>query len=267
MSVFTFNGQSCAEYGLTIEEFPNFISAKKETEKFPIAGKSGDFLYQSGRYENVEQEYQVYLTPPTGKSWIQAAKDIANWLGNVDGYAVLSDDYDPDSFRLAVFSGPLDMTNWFQRKGRATLTFDCQAQRYLNSGNTPISVAANGSFTNPGMPAWPLFAITCPDVTQHLISYITFSNDPTAENMTLRVDWSSDGGTVTVDTYSGDVTYSMNQQNPIIFYGEMSNPIPAGESTLLINTFVYDPSDDENKGAPVSGSDPTVSFVPRWWTL
>ena len=56
MSYFSFNGKSCKDFGLTVESIPNFLSARRETEVFKIPGKSGDFIHQNGRDENITQE-------------------------------------------------------------------------------------------------------------------------------------------------------------------------------------------------------------------
>ena len=258
MSYFSFNGKSCEEFGLTVESIPNFLSARRKTEVFQIPGKSGDFIHQNGRYENLTQEYDVFLDPGA-ESYITAAKKISNWLGNVDGYARLEDDYDPDSFRMAYFAGPLDMTNWFRRKGRATLEFICRPQRYRKAGEEELTVSFGTPIVNTGMPSEPYVSITYPDITrnENTKTIILLNGKPwfTAEYMSY-------GGTVTVDTYTGKIHSTAYSAYPIDFQADMDLKLEPGENKIEVQM-------QECTGGSASTDDhtPTVKIVPRWWDL
>ena len=258
MSYFSFNGKSCKEFGLTVEAIPNFLSARRKTEVFQIPGKSGDFIYQNGRYENLTQEYDVFLSPGE-ESYISAAKKIANWLGNVTGYARLEDDYDPDSFRMAYFAGPLDMTNWFRRKGRATLEFICRPQRYRKTGEAELSVSFGTPIINTGMPAEPYVSITYPDITanENTKTVILLNGKPwfTAEYMTY-------GGTVTVDTYTGKIHSTAYSAYPIDFQADMDLKLEPGENIIEVQL-----QDCTGGSASTDDHTPTVKIIPRWWDL
>ena len=258
MSYFSFNGKSCKDFGLTVEAIPNFLSARRETEVFQIPGKSGDFIHQNGRYKNLTQEYDVFLNPGD-ESYIASAKKIANWLGNVNGYARLEDDYDPDSFRMAYFAGPLDMTNWFRRKGRATLEFICRPQRYRKAGEEELAVSFGTPIINTGMPAEPYVSITYPDITTNentkTIILLNGKTWFTAEYMTF-------GGTVTVDTYTGKINSSASSIYPIHFNADMDLKLEPGENKIEVQM-------QECTGGSASTDDhtPTVKIIPRWWDL
>ena len=258
MSYFSFNGKSCKDFGLTVEAIPNFLSARRETEVFQIPGKSGDFIHQNGRYENLTQAYDVFLNPGD-ESYIASAKKIANWLGNVNGYARLEDDYDPDSFRMAYFAGPLDMTNWFRRKGRATLEFICRPQRYRKTGEAELDVIFGAPIVNTGMPTEPYVTITYPEIStnEQTKTVILLNGKPwfTAEYMTY-------GGNVTVDTYTGKIHSTAYSAYPIDFQADMDLKLEPGENKIEVQM-------QECTGGSASTDDhtPTVKIIPRWWDL
>lgn len=270
MSYFEFNGKnSQTDFGLTVEHIPDFVAAQKNTEKAAAPNRSGDFIYQSGRYANVTQSYDVYLNPGD-KSYIEAAKAIANWLSSPDGYAELSDDYDPDSYRLAYFVGPLDMTNWFQAKGRATLNFDCQPQRYRKSGREAVSVPAGGMITNPGMPALPLVRIKYVEPPENMSPDVTLLLNG---RPWIKMTGGHGGEELEVDTYSGQITkIGESEIWPFDATADFSLALQPGENVLTfeVTTTEFNEAtlEDETIQWPAETYAPaSVEIVPRWWDL
>ena len=89
-----------------------------------------------------------------------AAKSIATWLLSPSGYQRLEDTYDPDVFRMAVYTGPIEIENWMLTYGRATLDFDCMPQRWLKSGEIPVSVKNGDVILNQWQKAKPLLIVS-----------------------------------------------------------------------------------------------------------
>lgn len=94
----------------------------------------GDYLYidlklYSGTYTNEVIPLKIIdgeiLDLP--KKWTE----IMEWLNSADGYAELSDSFDPDHYRKAVFVDATDIQNSWNHYGRAVVSFHCRPERFL----------------------------------------------------------------------------------------------------------------------------------------
>lgn len=159
MSYFLYGSENSLDYALTIEEYPEYNIAERVIERYKVPGRSGDLIFDTGSYSNVKQKYKVYIKAQPLNTH-QAARLAAKWLQSPGGYRRLEDSYDPEIYRMAMFTGPVDVSNWFAKYGRAELEFDCRPQRFLKSGEYPLTVENQGHLYNPGMEAAPLIFIT-----------------------------------------------------------------------------------------------------------
>lgn len=157
-SFFVWAGETSFSKGLTIERCPSFGSGQRIVEKTAIPGKSGDLVFDTGAFSNYIQSYEIWFRDKSD-GMISAAKNIAVWLLSPLGYQRLEDTYDPDVFRMAVYTGPIEIENWMLTYGRATLDFDCMPQRWLKSGQEPISVKSGDAVLNQWQTAKPLLIL------------------------------------------------------------------------------------------------------------
>ena len=155
---FTFNGVSSDTYNMRVEDSPNYPIARRVVEHFAIPGRNGDIIRDTGAWSNVDMTYNVYFDGESS-SFQSAAHNIAMWLNGSHGYCRLEDTYDPDVYRMAVFSDELDLSNFRNKKGRAELTFSCKPQRYLKTGET-VSVITGNTLSNPYMDCYPIYVIS-----------------------------------------------------------------------------------------------------------
>ena len=123
---FTFNGVNCETLGVVVEHYPVRVAAKRRRKYITIPGRSGDLTETEDAYENVPQEYQVYLR--AGVSYPETCRKIAEWLLFPTSYAVLQDTYNTGYYRLALFDGPLNIEDQLHKFGRATIRFNCKPQ-------------------------------------------------------------------------------------------------------------------------------------------
>ena len=79
----------------------------------------------------------------------QRVADFTAWLYSVKGYQELSDNFEPDYYRLAYYSGGNDVSNELITYGKSTLTFTCRPERFLVSGKTPVTVVNGDTMENP----------------------------------------------------------------------------------------------------------------------
>ena len=146
----TYNGVDLRTLGLYASGDKAFKSPKKDYEKISIPGRSGDLIYWNGRYENVDVSYSViYLPTPLYSStdtrspeekYRENMRAIRGTLLSPNGYVRIEDCYNPDEYRLGVFTGPLDVDTGLLQAGKGTLTFNCRPERYLKSGDEAIEV-------------------------------------------------------------------------------------------------------------------------------
>lgn len=165
MGIITFNGTASTNYNINVEKCPSYPVPQRVVEKISVLGRNGDLLFDTDSYANVEQEYEVYFNGKSS-SFQAKSRDIATWLYGTKGYCRLEDSYDPDVYRMACISQKTDFRNFRNYMGRATLVFDCKPQRFLKSGETPISMNGGSSpsttftYTNNYMRTKPLFIVT-----------------------------------------------------------------------------------------------------------
>lgn len=146
---FTFNGVSAADYGVYVTDVNVFNSAERAVEYITIPGRNGSFALDHGRFENITVEYECALGQDTDVDFATAISDFRNALAAAKGYQRLEDDMNPDEYRMAVFAKGLDAPTLNQQTATFKVEFNCKPQRYLKSGETPVSVASGGTVTNP----------------------------------------------------------------------------------------------------------------------
>ena len=238
MSYILFDGKNSLDYSLHIEEYPEYNTAERIIERHQIPGRSGDLIFDTGSYKNVKQKYKVYIKAKPLLSTHQAARELAEWLQTPGGYKRLEDSYDPEVYRMALFTGPEDVSNWFAKYGRAELEFDCMPQRFLKSGEYLIELKNQAHLFNPGRASSPLI-----------------------------LSQGAGAGTITMGEYS--IAISNIPYKGLYIDCEKQN---AYSDTLNKNDVI-----SLSKGFPVlkpgdtkigwSGGITKVQITPRWWKL
>lgn len=143
---FTFNGHSSGEFGLLVSGINIYGSPSRIVEKVNVPYRSGDLIIDTGAFNNYTLTYQVSIIDDTKAR----AEAISSWLLSSRGYQRLEDTYNDDIYRMAAYYNQLDYTlTSLNRFGRANISFDCKPQKYLLSGETPITYTSNGTITNP----------------------------------------------------------------------------------------------------------------------
>lgn len=149
MGMITFNGVSSATYGINIWSAPNYELPEKDQEIYHVPGRSGDLIVDYGSWKNVKRTYTVSLGSDNA-SFPALARTLSTWLNSAhaNGYARLEDSYESDCYRMARFSGGIEIANILDHAAMATISFDCKPQRFLLSGETELTVGNNGQVNN-----------------------------------------------------------------------------------------------------------------------
>lgn len=157
---FTFGGESSADYGVYLTGEGVFNAPERSVEMVEIPGRNGNFALDKGKFENIEVTYRVGMFDDDEENFADKVSAFRNWLCSKVGYVRLSDDYNPNEYRMAVYSGGVELEHDFLIAGEAEITFDCKPQRWLTSGETAVSVADGGTLSNPTLfESEPLLAV------------------------------------------------------------------------------------------------------------
>ena len=236
MSYFLFAGKSCKDYGLTVEEYPSYITGQRRVETQDVPGKNGQLVFDTKSFGNGNASYPVYVNA-TDSNLMEAGRKIGTWMLGAFGYQRLEDDYDVDVYRMAVYSGPLDFDNFFNRYGRATITFSCMPQRWLKSGTVLQNLTNGQTLQNDWMEAKPLIIVSGngSGILRFNDYQVSISSIPTS-GITLDSD--------TEDAYQG-----ADNLNSLIKVSNEGFPrLDPGETTV-----------------EWSGGIDSVSIYTRWW--
>ena len=125
---FTFNGLKSSDFGVYITGEAVYDAPVYDYDFAEVPGRSGDLILDNGRWNNIEVRYPAAVRDLTK---MQAIRD---WLNGPRGYCEPTDDYNPDQYRLAVFSGGLSVSPFNNRAGRFDLVFNCKPQRFYKPG-------------------------------------------------------------------------------------------------------------------------------------
>lgn len=141
-STIIFNGKSSDDFGLVVEYFPESVHAARRGELTPIPGRNGVIVREDGSFDSYVQTYQIWFrkTNENPRDTYANARAVAEWLLNARGFLRLEDSYEPEFFRLARYSGSLNVETVLRNHGRATIQFDVQPQRYLKVGDVRIGI-------------------------------------------------------------------------------------------------------------------------------
>ena len=152
-----FDGRCCSDFGIVATGSGTYNAPERDRDIVSVAGRNGDLTFDKGRYKNISVSYPVSIC----KNFSENARVARNWMLSRIGYKRLEDDYHPETFRMAMFEGPVDFdVKFLNRSGEAKLIFNCKPQRFLKSGEYPVTFSSNGILHNPTMcEALPLITV------------------------------------------------------------------------------------------------------------
>ena len=235
-------GKSSDDMRVIVERYPAQPRPRRRQEAQNIPGRNGDLLIAENVYDNYLQPYEVYISAER-IGLPNAARAVAQWICVPKGYQRLEDSYEPDVFRLAYFSGPLDISNILNRFGRAQLEFDCKPQRFLKTGEQTVTLTQSGApLYNPGMQALPLITV-----------YGSGAGTLTAG-----------GRTVTIKSIDEWLTLDCDLQDA---YKISAPGLPAQNKNSTISAPEFPVLPPGESAVAWTGGIQSVEIVPRWWVL
>ncbi len=156
-----FDGESSETYGVYISGEAVFNAPERDVDMITIPGRNGTFALDNGRFENIEVTYPAGIFADNETDFAQAISDFRNFLCSKKGYCRLTDDYNPDEYRMAIYKSGLEVSPAQLKAGEFEITFECKPQRFLTSGETAVTVTSGNTITNPTLfPSNPLIEFT-----------------------------------------------------------------------------------------------------------
>ena len=267
MAELWFNGKSSTDAGIRhVEKYPALNRPERQARIVDVPGRNGDVVQLLDAWNDYEQDYEIYGGDGTKGSAPVAFNSIYAWLNSATGYARLEDIYEPDYFRLAYFTGPMDVDNVFSQFGRATITFMCRPERFLKSG------ADKGNASNP--------SVVCGGMNPSITNGGGLRN-PTGytSHPLIRVPKTSGTATVTITAESGN-TYTMTVDGAnaptggIVIDCETGNAFGFSDNTVDCNGIVafsggivpaLEPGENTFTVSPSAGT--SLYVAPRWFEI
>ena len=213
MGTIIYNGISSESLGIIVQAPPAYEFPEDEIEMQHIPGRNGDLAIPTGAYQNVSRTYSfasIYSERPGGDgSFINNTQDIIAWLKSHKGqYCRLEDTYDPEVYRMAIYTESKEFVNYFNKVTVIEAEFNCKPQRWLKDGETEVTKASGDTITNPtSYTAKPVLTITVPIAAQETDkTIITFTAGTNTQTITMAAQ--SAIKTFVIDCEDMFVTYS-----------------------------------------------------------
>ena len=142
---FTFDGENSADYGLYISGDSVYNAPDREIDMISIPGRNGQLAIDMGRYENITVTYPAFVFADTQEEFREKIRRIRNWLCSKTSYQRLTDEYNPESFRLGLYKSGLEVEPiFYNRCGEFEMSFDCKPQRFLFTGEEVFTLGEWG---------------------------------------------------------------------------------------------------------------------------
>lgn len=143
---FVFDGKPSLDFGVWISGGGTFDAPARDLSMISVPGRNGDLTFDNGRFVNISVTYPAFIS----RRFQPRIDGLRAWLCSRHYYCRLEDSYHPDEYRMAIYKSGLNVATTARNlAGAFDLTFDCKPQRFLKSGDVPVTFASAGSIYNP----------------------------------------------------------------------------------------------------------------------
>ena len=136
MNEITYNGKNLSDFGVYYDSHSAFGSPERDVELVEVAGKNGALIIDNDRFRNIDLTFPCYINT----NFLAQYRNALAYLQSCKGYSRLEYTQEPNHFRMASFDmGSQPTPNQLHRSGQFPVVFNCKPQRFLKSGETPVS--------------------------------------------------------------------------------------------------------------------------------
>lgn len=225
------------EYGIYVEEPPEYTWPSYPYTHNNALGRNGDLLLDPDRFDNDERVYKI--SAYDGSNYYSVARKVSEWLHRSRSrvYIRLEDSYEPDYYRMAVYEESNALENVLAKAGKCELKFNCKPQKFLYSGDNKIAITTSGQVIhNPtDYPSKPL-------ITVHGLGKIWINGSE------IEILQSFNSVTFDAETYNTYDSAGRNMNRYI--YTEDPILLLPGDNTITFEEGLFD-----------------IFITPRWWTI
>lgn len=244
MNGFNYRGNNSRDFHIIMLEPPEEVFAERDVESISIPGRSGDLIFDNGRYKNVRIKYRCAILPPEESQ--ETMRDMAiralNWLFSDATYEMLTNTYNPRYFRMARVVGNISVSSIVEQAGEFTIEFDCKPQKFLLDGNTMVAYDAPGVLhSSYQMPAMPLIT-----VYGHGAATVTVA-----------------GVSVEIKNIADVLSLDCDLQNA---YRQLGDSPPENQN-YNVNAPIFPELHYGDNNISWTGGIERVEIIPRWWVL
>ena len=245
-----------ATYGVYISGQGTFGAGEREYTFYDVPSRDGALVGAQTRLANVSVSYDCFIYT----NFETNIRNLRSFLLSRVGYVKINDDYDTTHYRMAVYEGPFEPTVTTKNDaGQFTLTFNCQPQRWLTSGNTTVTInAGDGAFavigTNPS-----------PFKSKPIIE-VYGSGFFTLNNVKVTVDAISGASSVVIDCdtmactyldgygFKYDASYAVGFADYLSGVNDVDAPVlKSGQNKIDASNYAFTVT--------------KIVITPRWWEV
>ena len=151
MNTITFGGVTSSTYDIYISGEGVWDAPEREAELISIPGRNGDFIQDKGKFQNITVTYPAFIVKDNNTNFKTQIDAFRNAMSAKVGYQNLTDSFHTNEYRMAAFIGGMEIEPLLYNDHAATfdLVFECMPQRFLISGENPVSMTSGDTITNP----------------------------------------------------------------------------------------------------------------------
>ena len=243
---FILDGVDSREFGVYLSGQGTFGAPSKAYTYHDVPGRNGALIGSEKRFNNIEVTYPAFIYA----NFKQNISDFRNFLLSRDGYVRLEDTYNRDEYRLVSYAGAFEPEVTKKNDaGSFNIVFNCMPQRFLLSGEIPITGTAviQQTIVNPTQfPSNPLIKFNGTTGSFYVGDYRVDLQIYVSGISSVYLDCE------TMEAYSGST--NLNQYVSIYKDGSYANDYPV----LVPGNTVMRRSGNETFSWEVT---------PRWWKL
>lgn len=239
---FIFDGENSRKYGVYISGQAVYNAPERDVEMITIPNRNGTFVLDNGRFNNIEVVYPAGIYADTEENFAKAVSDLRNFLCSRKGYCRLTDEYNPNEYRMAVYKSGLEVTPANRKAGEFEIVFDCKPQRYLEEGEVPLTVSSGDKVINPTLfDANPMLEVTGYGEITINGEVMTVNNDPLGQVQLSKAGTSNQRTLDVSNLNTGDSIYKLEADKPQLEYGMVpkSGSFSTVEITSVTNCTAY----------------------------
>lgn len=149
---FTFDGVDSRDYNTYIATSNMFDAPEENVETISIPYKNTPVHISEGTFKPFQGKAVCYI-PADMQNNID---DLRNFLKSKFKSCRYTEALRPGEYRMARYKQAFEVDKSDRQTAVFALTFECSPQRFLVSGDTPVTISSNTTINNTNMPSSPL---------------------------------------------------------------------------------------------------------------